>query len=381
MNIFDEEYKKLIRKIFEEGSIKEDRTGVGTKSYFGYQMRFDLSKGFPLLTLRKLHIKSLVHELLWFLESYDEKYKKFGNTNIRYLLDNSVTFWTEWPYEEYKRKTIEKYLKNDLKDSKNIKHIKVLSQKEFEDKIKKDDDFALEYGDLGPVYGKQWVNWGGYDEMVEKTNVINQTRNKTMTIVEHNGWKKVSFPGINQIKQVIDDLKNNPDSRRMIVNAWNVSDIDDALLPPCHILFQFYTNNLSFEDRLKLAEEKGFKLNTEKELDEKNIPVRKLYLQLYQRSADVYLGVPYNIASYSILLLMICKLLNFAPGDFIWTGGDTHLYKNSFDASNILLEREPFNIPNLTIKNDIKSIKDFRYEDFEISNYQAHPNIKVDVAV
>jgi thymidylate synthase len=357
MNEVDKKYAELVKHVKENGVEKDDRTGTGTKSVFGHQMRFNMENGFPLLTTRKIHIRSLVHELLWFLESYEDKYKKFGNTNIKYLLDNGVTFWTEWPYEEYRKRTMENYLQDDLKkDKKTIKKIKILSQKEFENKIKDDDEFALKWGDLGPVYGKQWTNWGGYKEKVEMKNEYGKTKSNSK-IVDHIGWKDINFKGINQIKNVINELKENPDSRRLIVNAWNVSDIDDALLPPCHAFFQFNTFKKPGENK------------------------RRLSLQLYQRSVDIGLGLPFNIASYSILLYMVAQITDMIPHEFIHTSGDAHIYKNHFKQLDELLLRDSKSKPKLEINKNIKNIKDFRFEDIKLLDYKPHPNIKMDVSI
>jgi len=354
MNQIDKEYKKLVETIIKNGVLKEDRTGVGTKSIFGYQMKFNVEEEFPLLTLRKIHLGSLIHELLWFLESYDSKYKQFGNTNIKYLLDNNVTFWTEWPYEYYKKEMMNKYLDNDLKKDKSVKKLKLLSQKEFESKIKTDDLFAKEWGELGPVYGKQWTDWGGYNQKVELKDEYNHTKANSK-VVTHNGWQNIKIKGINQIENIINDLQDNPDSRRLIVSSWNTSDIEDMLLAPCHILFQFY----SFID------ENG---------------KRRLSLQLYQRSCDVGLGVPYNIASYTILLHMIAKVTGMIPYEFVYTMGDAHIYKNHFEQLNELLERESQSTPKLVV-NDVDLITDFRRNDISIVDYNPHPNIKMEVAV
>jgi thymidylate synthase len=356
MNV-DEQYKILVKEILNNGIEKEDRTGVGTYSIFGHQMKFKMDESFPLLTLRKIHIPSLIHELLWFLESYDDKYKKFGNTNIKYLIDNGITFWSEWPYEEYKNLKFKNYLNDDLrKDKKTIKKLKILPKKEFEKKIKNDDNFAINWGDLGPVYGKQWTDWGGYIEKAELKKEYGHTKFNSK-VVDHYGWKDIKIKGINQIENIINELKENPDSRRLIVNSWNVNDIDDMLLPPCHVMFQFY----SFKD---------------------NNGDRKLSLQLYQRSIDIGLGSPYNIASYSLLLYMVSKLVNMIPHEFVYTLGDAHIYKNHISQLKNLIKRESKPLTTKIRIGDIKDIKDFRYnKNLFIDDYQYHPNIKMEVAV
>jgi thymidylate synthase len=262
------QYHDLMTHILEHGVKKEDRTGTGTISVFGYQMRFDLSEGFPLLTTKKLHLRSIIHELLWFLK---------GETNIQYLKENKVSIWDEWA------------------DAK---------------------------GELGPVYGYQWRSWPTADG-------------------RH----------IDQITNVIDQIKRNPDSRRLIVSAWNVGDVDKMKLPPCHAFFQFYVAD------------------------------GKLSCQLYQRSADVFLGVPFNIASYALLLLMVAQVCNLKPGDFVHTLGDAHLYTNHLEQTKLQLSRDFRSLPQMKINPDVKSIFDFKFEDFTLENYDPHPHIKAEVAV
>ncbi len=262
------QYLELLNHLLENGTTKTDRTGTGTLSVFGYQMRFDLAKGFPLVTTKKLHLKSIIHELIWFLN---------GDTNIAYLKDNGVSIWDEW---------------------------------------------ADEQGNLGPVYGHQWRSWGNPDGTT-----------------------------VDQISEVIEQIKNMPDSRRMIVSAWNVSDVGNMALPPCHAFFQFYVAD------------------------------GKLSCQLYQRSCDVFLGVPFNIASYALLTHMFAKATGLEVGEFIWTGGDVHLYSNHIEQAKLQLTRSPYDLPKLKILREVDSIFDYRFEDFEILGYQAHPHISAPVAV
>lgn len=274
-----QQYHQLLQYILDNGVYKPDRTGVGTYSCFGYQMRFNLQQGFPLVTTKKLHLKSIIHELLWFLQ---------GNTNIGYLTQNGVKIWDEW---------------------------------------------ANENGDLGPVYGKQWRS-----------------------------WQAANGKTIDQISDVIHQLKTNPNSRRIIVNAWNVGELNEMALMPCHALFQFYTapsNSSKGEHKERL----------------------RLSCQLYQRSADVFLGVPFNIASYALLTMMIAQVCDMDLGDFVHSFGDVHLYSNHLDQAKLQLTRQPFALPTMKINPTIKDIFEFKFEDFELINYQFHPHIKAEVAV
>ncbi len=292
-----EQYHQLMQRILDEGVKKEDRTGTGTISVFGHQMRFDLSKGFPLVTTKKLHLKSIVHELLWFLK---------GETNIEYLAQNGVRIWDDWPYAKYKKS----------------EEFKGETIQEFSDKVANDSAFAKKFGDLGPVYGYQWRNWPTPDG-------------------KH----------IDQITQLIDTIKKNPDSRRMIVSAWNVGQIDQMALPPCHAFFQFYVAD------------------------------GKLSCQLYQRSADVFLGVPFNIASYALFTMMIAQVCDLQPGDFVHTLGDSHLYSNHIDQAHLQLSRDYRTLPTMQMNPAVKNIFDFTYNDFTLLNYDPHPHIKAEVAV
>lgn len=263
-----QQYLELMRHVRDTGALKEDRTGTGTLSVFGYQMRFDLSKGFPVLTTKKLHLKSIIHELLWFLQ---------GSTNIKYLSDNGVRIWDEWADEE---------------------------------------------GNLGPVYGSQWRS-----------------------------WPKPDGSHIDQISQLIDQIKTNPDSRRLIVSAWNVADVEKMALPPCHMMFQFYVAD------------------------------GKLSCQLYQRSADIFLGVPFNIASYALLTMMIAQVCHLEVGEFVHTLGDAHLYSNHLEQVDLQLSREPMDLPSMSINPNVSDIFDFKIDDFELVGYESHPHIKAAVAV
>ncbi|MBK9531450.1 MAG: thymidylate synthase [Chitinophagaceae bacterium] len=274
-----QQYLDLVKHIIETGTDKSDRTGTGTRSVFGYQMRFSLADGFPLVTTKKCHLKSIIYELLWFLQ---------GDTNIQYLKEHNVKIWDEW---------------------------------------------ADENGDLGPVYGKQWRSWQGADGVQ-----------------------------VDQVKELIHTLKTNPDSRRMIISAWNVADLPKMKLMPCHCLFQFYTSPPT-----SLQKERGVK--------------GSLSCQLYQRSADVFLGVPFNIASYALLTMMIAQVCDMEPGEFVHSFGDVHLYNNHFEQANLQLTRTPFPLPQMKINPAVKDIFNFTFEDFELLNYESHPAIKAPVAV
>ena len=289
-----QQYLDLCRHVLEHGEKREDRTGTGTISTFGYQMRFDLTKGFPLLTTKKVFYRGIFEELLWFLS---------GNTNIKPLVDKKVGIWNEWPYDKYSKSP-------DFKGE---------TLEEFIEKIRDDQEFADKYGNLGPVYGKQWRD----------------------------------FNGVDQISQLIDGIKNNPFSRRHLVVAYNPSEVKDMALPPCHSLFQFYVS----------------------------ADGKKLSCQLYQRSGDVFLGVPFNIASYSLLLAMVAQVCDLEPYEFVHTFGDVHIYLNHLDQIDEQLSRTPRPLPKLVLNKDVKNIFDFKYEDIKIEDYNPYPAIKGAVSV
>jgi thymidylate synthase len=300
-----QQYHSLLEHILEHGTDKNDRTGVGTRSVFGYQMRFDLNEGFPLITTKKVHLKSVIHELLWFVK---------GDTNLRYLVQNGVNIWNDWPYQNWLNQTgqADAYPKYSPEWKAYMK--------EFVERVKEDEAFAAKWGELGPVYGKQWRDFNGTD----------------------------------QLKWVIDEIKRNPNSRRLIISAWNASEIEEmakAGLPPCHTMFQFYV------------------------LD------GKLSCQLYQRSADVFLGVPFNIASYALLTMMVAQVCGLGLGDFVHTFGDAHLYSNHFDQAREQLSRDHRSLPRLSINPNVTNIEGFTFEDFELKGYDPHPHIKAAVAV
>lgn len=355
MNNVDVQYKEMIQKILQFGKIKNDRTGVGTKSIFGYQMRFKMDDGFPLLTLRKIHTKSVIYELLWFLGAFEEKYDQFGNCNIRPLLDRGVTFWSEWPYQHY------------MKSREYRPELPEFTIQEFESKIMLDDKFAIEFGSIGKGYGHQWLNCGGEVKKDIKNGV--------------SSFKVIQ--GINQIDNVIETLKKDPDSRRIIVDSWNPIDLPEMLLPPCHMMFQFNTHKMDKYERIKEFEKWISENNMviEHPMDYYNFPTRKLNLQMYQRSVDSSLGWPFNIAEYSLLLHMISQVVNMIPDEFVWTGGDVHIYNNHIEQIKEIISRDSLTLPKLRLNQNIKDIYNFRFEDIEIIGYKPHPNIKMDVAV
>lgn len=300
-------YQDLLRHIMENGVDKTDRTGIGTKSVFGYQMRMDLNEGFPLLTTKKVFLRGIIHELLWFLK---------GETNIKYLVDNNVHIWDEWPFASY--------LKANKLEGKYPRYSEQWyeKKKEFISRIKQDEEFAKKWGELGPVYGKQWRKWEAMDGTI-----------------------------VDQIAKAVDLLKNNPDSRRIIVNAWNPGELHKMALTPCHAMFQFY------------------------------VAGGKLSCQMYQRSADTFLGVPFNIASYALLTMMMAQVTGLEYGDFVITFGDVHIYTNHFEQVELQLSREPRPLPEMRINQEVKCIDDFNIEDFELLNYNPYPVIKAPIAV
>lgn len=365
MNKTDKEYLRVLKDIKENGRMKSDRTGTGTLSTFGKQIRFDFSEGFPILTTKNVWFSGIKTELLWFLGNHlsNIRYLKFDRTNIRYLLDNNNHIWSEWPFKKY------------LKDT-NQPDIKVNSEdwnillKEWEHNIQTDDDFCYKWGNLGPVYGKQWMDWNS-------------------PIMETDGSGEYFIDGvthINQIQNVIDKLKTNPDDRRMIVNSWNVGDIDDMALPPCHLLFQFYSEELTIQERVIYAYHLHHELPEDGEyheevLNELNIPKRRLSIQWYQRSCDYFLGIPFNITSYALLLDIISREVNMMPHEVIGSLGDTHLYLNHLDQADEQLSRKvEFRLPQLDITEG-KSIFELLPEDIKLKGYKKGESIKAPIAV
>jgi thymidylate synthase len=360
MNTIDKQYQDLLLHILRNGTEKKDRTGTGTKSIFGYQIRHNMNEGFPLLTTKKMAWKTLVTELLWFLN---------GDTNIKYLVDNGCHIWDGDAYKNYLRQTKREFELNTAMSG--HPHFN-LSQEEFISKIKTDKTFAEHWGDLGPIYGKQWRRWQGWMDY-------------------GNEGKKGSL-WFDQIQRLIQMLKTEPDSRRLMVSAWNVAEIDDMVLPPCHYGFQVYTRELTYSERYA----KWFARNYETgmEYDETIIPefdnpyytetpTRAISLMWNQRSVDTFLGLPFNIASYGLLLTLLGKLTNMVPEDLIGNLGDTHLYLNHLDQARQQIERKASELPNLKLKFDFEYRDGYlvawdkiKFEDIELSNYNSHPAIK-----
>jgi thymidylate synthase len=372
MNKLDKQYTDLLKTILQHGIDKKDRTGTGTKSIFGYTIRHNMKDGFPLLTTKKMPFKTIVTELLWFLR---------GDTNIKYLVDNDCHIWDGDVYQAYVKKH-----KHAIRTEGNRSELAIQSlekqliypQEEFINKIKTDDEFAKTWGELGPIYGKQWRKWGG--ELVTK-----RIKEEGKFPVSQN----VMEGEIDQIQNLINDLKTNPDSRRLMVNAWNVGELDQCVLPPCHYGFQVYTRELSIEERIDYALSKNdFRFTdaiiNEEDCEKYNIPTRAISLMYNARSQDVPLGTPFNISSYALLLVIIGKMVNMVPDELITNMGDCHIYLNQIDGVREQITREPFELPELVMSNQInfsESVDEFLNSclitDFIVENYQSHPTIKM----
>ena len=330
MNNLDKQYQELLKTILEYGVDKKDRTGTGTKSIFGYTIRHNMKNGFPLLTTKKMYWKGIVTELLWFLR---------GDTNIKYLVDNDCHIWDGDAYKAYCQESPYPY--------------PTMTQPEFIDAIKTDVEFAKKWGDLGPVYGKQWRNWDKYDNQ----------------LIDEDSFPNVKS-SVDQIKNLIKELQTNPDSRRLMVNAWNVGDLDKMTLPPCHYGFQVYTRELSLEERQELCEHD---VDSHIKLDSLRVPKRMLSLMWNQRSVDTFLGLPFNIASYGLLLKLISQEVNMVPGELIGNLGDVHLYNNHLEQAKEQLTREPMDLPNVKLGNlDLL----LGYAEVSLEDYNSHSPIK-----
>jgi thymidylate synthase len=397
MNRLDEQYQSLLQDIIDFGADKQDRTGTGTKSIFGYMIHHNMRNGFPLLTTKKVAFKTMATELMWFLR---------GDTNIKYLIDNNCHIWDGDAYKNYLSK-VQNYadslsVPDDISEFQGVmdslnKQIKssVLTQEEFINKIKTDDEFAKTWGELGPLYGKQWRSW---------------TKKKMYLSTDgsyENIYDEADQTVIDQIANLISNLKTNPDSRRMMVNAWNVGELDQMVLPPCHYGFQVYTRELSEDERNEIRDMQYFRNNLNKALkgsdtkiDWENIPTRAISLMWNQRSVDTFLGLPFDIASYGLLLEIIAKVVNMVPEHLVGHLGDTHLYNNHIEQAKEQISREPFELPTLNINTEfwqtesgecgvgslstsgfISGLADDNFckcllEDIQLTNYQSHPAIK-----
>jgi thymidylate synthase len=359
MNNLDKKYQQLLSDIIEFGVEKKDRTGTGTISEFGHQIRHKMSEGFPLLTTKKMAWKTIVTELLWFLR---------GDTNIKYLVDNGCHIWDGDAYKNYS-----KLFTDDF-------HGPRYTQERFIELIKSDDAFSKDFGELGPIYGKQWRNWMGFHE----------GQHDILKVVNGVEQHKDYLVGKDQIWNLINDLKTNPDSRRLMVSAWNVGDLDKMTLPPCHYGFQVYTRWLSREERMKILSKtqpiQSWEGYMKKDLDAANIPTRAISLMWNQRSCDFFLGIPFNIASYGLLLEIIAKEVNMVPDELIGNLGDTHLYLNHITQAKEQVKREPYSLPKLKISRTLfefgkpnpnkLDLDYYSIHNFELLNYQSHPAIK-----
>ena len=347
MNNVDSQYLDMLRYILKNGRVKKDRTGVGTISVFDYTMRFNLEEGFPMLTTKKVNFDSILHELLWFLR---------GDTNIRYLLQNGVNIWNDWPHKSYCQ-AVERA------------GLPAMSMSEFKKEILDNDEFADTFGSVGKVYGAQWRGF---------------TSVNPNSPLSH---KSVYY--FDQLAQLLKDLKNNPDSRRMLVTAWNPTEMSLAALPSCHYCFQCYTEELTDDERMsrlddddKLQFVGGTNMTVKELLDLHGAPKRRLSLKWNQRSTDCYIGLPYDIASYAILTHMLAQVLNYVPGDLIFSSGDTHCYLNHRDQIAEQLNRKPYyDLPKLWLNPDVKDLFAFKFEDVKLLDYNCHPAIKAPVAV
>ena len=355
MNNLDKQYTDLLQDILDNGVEKKDRTGTGTLSVFGRQIRHKMSEGFPLLTTKKMSFKTILTELLWFLK---------GDTNIKYLVDNNCHIWDGDAYKNYVKhwEPMIEYIDNKP----------ILTQEDFINKIKTDDEFAKKWGELGPIYGKQWRSWRTVDEYLD-------------------GVSYFKYPPIDQIANLINDLKTNPDSRRLMVNAWNVGELDQMVLPPCHYGFQVYTRELSYDERFRLyvkRDKPAYPLNVEninEYLTLIEIPTRAISLMWNQRSCDLFLGIPFNIASYGLLLEIIAKAVNMVPDELIGNLGDVHLYSNHIEQAKEQIGREPFELPKLVIDKfdennhyigDMDDISEYNINQFKLESYHSHQSIK-----
>ena len=369
MNNLDKSYQSFLQDIIDNGVEKQDRTGTGTISVFGRQIRHKMSEGFPLLTTKKMAFKTIVTELLWFLR---------GDTNIKYLVDNGCNIWTGDAYKRY-RTVYDAESREGDKYLEELHMLSNLSIDEFSERIKTDDEFAKKWGELGPIYGKQWRNWMGFHE----------GQHDILKVVNGVEQHKDYLVGKDQIWNLINDLKTNPDSRRLMVSAWNVGELDQMVLPPCHYGFQLYTRELSREERMKILSKtqpvQSWEGYMKKDLDAIGVPKRAISIMWNQRSVDTFLGLPFNIASYGLLLEMIAEEVNMLPDELIGNLGDVHLYSNHIEQAKDQISRTPYELPKLVIDQfdennhyigDMNDISEYNIEQFKLEGYQSHPTIK-----
>lgn len=354
-NLLDLQYQQILRDVLEAGVKKSDRTGTGTYSMFGTMLRHDMREGFPLLTTKKMFHRAIVHELLWMIS---------GSSNVKYLVDNDVHIWDEWPHDKYNKDAE----KNGLPK---------MTLDEFIARVRHDADFADEFGELGPVYGRQWRRWNAY----RQSHDVNGK--------QYGEFKRHDY---DQLGKLIEDLKTNPDSRRLMVSAWNASEVSQMTLPPCHYAYQCWTRELSLDERIELCiknlyDGKSNKLPDQNEdwthelLDESEVPRRAISLLFHMRSVDMFLGFPFDIASYGLLLSMIAQVVNMVPEELVCTLGDTHIYSNHLEAVDTLLKNKPYELCQLKLNPKVNNINDFKFDDIAFENYQSHATIKAPIAV
>jgi thymidylate synthase len=362
MNTHDETYLGLLKRVLNEGKTKKNRTGIDTIGVFGAQARFDLAEGFPLLTTKKVFFKGIVHELLWFIS---------GSTNIKYLVDNDVHIWDDWAYQRYLKFVSKIVVMGGIDKT-------ILSQEDFIHRIKTVDEFAKIWGELGTgTYGGMWRAFPFYNDYDTVAPVMEE---------------RDALDSVDQLKRVIEKLKSNPDDRRLIVSAWHPYWVEHCALPPCHVLFHFNTEVMTLDERYEHATNKAvarcgpetqesIQEMNHKALDDAGVPRRKLNCLLYQRSCDLFLGVPFNIASYALLTHMVAHCVGMVPGEFIHTYGDLHLYRNHVDQAKLQLTRAPFPSPHVSLNLAKRDLFHFNYDDIQLFGYNSHPAIKADVAV
>ena len=394
MNKVDTEYFRIVNDILTNGRLKKNRTGVDTIGIFGAQAKYNVDlNAFPLLTTKKVHWPAIVHELLWFIS---------GDTNIKYLVDNNVRIWNEWAYKKYQETCISKIPDNELESlsvpsGMSLSDVDHLPMDMFIERIKNDVEFAKKWGELGEgTYGGMWRAFPYFDNsdpMCHNQKTSDPTAPLDVHYETSSGYA-CEVGHVDQLQKVINKLKTNPDDRRMIVSAWHPYWVDHCALPPCHCLFHFHTEELTLEERTKLLTEEqckndldltnsyGIRPSSDLELVKKyNIPTRRLNCLLYQRSNDFFLGVPFNIASYSLLTAMVAHVSNMVPGTFTHSHGDAHIYVNHLDQIKLQMSREPKALPSLWLNPEVKSLFDFKYDDIKLLNYDPHPTIKAEVAV